>query len=157
MIHRHNLRPAAPSDGRFLQHLFASSRRELFAGTGLPPAQMADLLTMQWRAQQKGHAARHAEAIDTIVAVGDERIGRQLVAWGVDEVHLVDIALLPEWTGRGIGSALVGDLIAQASATNRIVVLEVAADNHRAIALYRRLGFEGCNDDAASHLVLRHA
>ena len=88
--------------------------------------------------------------------MGDEAIGRELVDWGPAEVHLVDIALLPTWTGRGIGSALVRDLVEHARASNRAVVLEVARDNHRALALYRRLGFVDGDHSTPSHQALRH-
>lgn len=53
------------------------------------------------------------------------------------------IAVVPEMEGRGIGSALLGELI-QESRLRRAedVLLEVRADNPRAQQLYVRFGFE---------------
>lgn len=53
------------------------------------------------------------------------------------------IAVIPEYEGRGIGSHLLGSMIARAldsSATD--LLLEVRADNPRAQGLYERFGFE---------------
>ena len=52
------------------------------------------------------------------------------------------IAVVPEFEGRGIGSALLTELIAEARRRGAAdVLLEVRADNPRAQALYRRFGF----------------
>jgi ribosomal protein S18 acetylase RimI-like enzyme len=52
-------------------------------------------------------------------------------------LRLIDIAMLPEWQGKGIGTHLIRDLIGE----RLPVVLHVAIDNP-ARALYERLGFE---------------
>jgi len=61
----------------------------------------------------------------------------------VDELHLLNVAVLPELRRRGVGRALVEDLLAYgvAHAAAR-VFLEVRASNAPALALYERLGFE---------------
>ena len=64
---------------------------------------------------------------------------------GVDReptlVHLVDQAIVPERRNRGIGTAIMHDLMARAAAAGLPVQLEVASDNDPCIGLYRRLGF----------------
>lgn len=158
MTWRHRLRPAGPGDEDFLAELYATTHAGLFASAGLPDEQLAPLLAMQWRAQHAGHAHAHPAAVDSIVEVAGTPIGRVLVEWRPAEVHLVDIALLPDWTGRGIGSAVIRDLVERARSRDCAVVLSVARDNLGASALYRRLGF--VEDDARStsspHLALRH-
>ncbi|CAN7439071.1 ribosomal protein S18-alanine N-acetyltransferase [Arthrobacter sp. LjRoot78] len=53
------------------------------------------------------------------------------------------IAVVPECEGRGIGSALLTELIAESRRRRAAdVLLEVRADNPRAQQLYRRFGFE---------------
>ncbi|MCP3918322.1 MAG: GNAT family N-acetyltransferase [bacterium] len=53
------------------------------------------------------------------------------------------VSVLPEWRDRGVGTALVRGLLEWAQANPRIhkVSLAVLANNARAIAVYRRLGF----------------
>ncbi len=61
---------------------------------------------------------------------------------GVDELHLLNITVSPDWQGRGHGSALLD--VVQAHAAERGLAtlwLEVRESNHRARALYRRRGF----------------
>ena len=54
----------------------------------------------------------------------------------------VGIAVIKEYWGCGIGSALIDSLIDFAEQTSlNILTLEVLASNHRAINLYRKFGF----------------
>jgi ribosomal-protein-alanine N-acetyltransferase len=53
------------------------------------------------------------------------------------------IAVVPEQEGKGIGSALLAELILESRRRGaQDVLLEVRADNPRAQQLYRRFGFE---------------
>ncbi|MCZ9881250.1 ribosomal protein S18-alanine N-acetyltransferase [Arthrobacter sp. B2a2-09] len=53
------------------------------------------------------------------------------------------IAVVPEFEGKGIGSAILTELIEEARRRGAVdVLLEVRADNPRAQALYVRFGFE---------------
>jgi len=53
------------------------------------------------------------------------------------------IALAPEAQGMGLGSVLLGELIAESRRRGcTSLILEVAADNSTAIALYEKSGFE---------------
>jgi ribosomal protein S18 acetylase RimI-like enzyme len=59
-------------------------------------------------------------------------------------VFRLNIVVHPGRTGRGIGSALLADLLAWASAGSRVGKIEllVRAGNAPAIALYRKFGFK---------------
>lgn len=67
-----------------------------------------------------------------------------LVTWRVaDEIHVIDIASDPRFRRRGAARALLVAAIGCARAGRaRLLVLEVRASNHPAIALYRSEGFE---------------
>jgi ribosomal-protein-alanine N-acetyltransferase len=63
--------------------------------------------------------------------------------WHVaDEFHINNLAVLPEWRRRGIASAMLSHVIAEAE-TRRAsqLLLEVRHSNHAARELYRRFGF----------------
>lgn len=78
------------------------------------------------------------------VAEGDagEILG-YAVCWNVaGESHLLNIAVHPEFRGRGVGEALVRECIRRGvRAGSGRIHLEVRAGNEEAQRLYRRLGF----------------
>ncbi|ADL08621.1 ribosomal protein S18-alanine N-acetyltransferase [Thermosediminibacter oceani] len=61
----------------------------------------------------------------------------------VDEAHVTNVAVLPEYRGRGIGELLMRSLmdIARGSGARRMT-LEVRKSNYVAQNLYSKLGFE---------------
>jgi ribosomal-protein-alanine N-acetyltransferase len=60
----------------------------------------------------------------------------------VDEIHINNVAILPELRGQGIGTALMNRVFAEASRLGaRRATLEVRASNEGARRLYERLGF----------------
>jgi len=66
-----------------------------------------------------------------------------LCRWLVgDEVHILNIAVRPEWRGRGIGRALVELLLREADERGAtMITLEVRRGNAEAIGLYGSYGF----------------
>jgi [ribosomal protein S18]-alanine N-acetyltransferase len=59
-----------------------------------------------------------------------------------DEIHVNNVALRPQYRGRGIGSALLRHVVAEARRLGaRRATLEVRASNAAARRLYERLGF----------------
>jgi [ribosomal protein S18]-alanine N-acetyltransferase len=66
-----------------------------------------------------------------------------LLAWrAADELHLTDLGVSAVERRRGVGHALVRDLMREGRASAaRIIVLEVRATNTPALALYGSLGF----------------
>ncbi len=60
-----------------------------------------------------------------------------------DEVHILNLAVVPQFRRFGIGESLLRTLIANASQHGlRDITLEVRVTNLAAIALYRKVGFE---------------
>lgn len=132
-------RPETADDARFRLRLFQSTHGAIFAG--LDPALAETLLRHQFAAQDVGYRAAFAGARFDIVECSGHAVGRIVTLQSDDATTLVDIALLPEWRGRGIGSALIAALLGEARAAGTRVRLSVARSNVRAQALYRRLGF----------------
>ena len=58
-----------------------------------------------------------------------------------DEAHVSTIGVARDRQGEGIGSLLLDALLAEADRRSPVVLLEVRADNDRAMDLYRRRGF----------------
>src|SRR5687767_9984600 len=60
----------------------------------------------------------------------------------VDEIHINNVAVRPQFRGKGIGTALMRHVLAEAGRLGaRRATLEVRASNQDARRLYERLGF----------------
>ena len=143
---RLRLRPSEPGDHALLLRVFASTRGPELAALAADPAGADAFIAQQFQAQDRSwRAAATRPAFDLVLAV-DEPIGRLVVDRRDDEIRLVDISLLPDHRGRGIGTRLITDLIAEAEAAGLPLVLHVFFANP-ARGLYERLGFTVAGDD----------
>jgi ribosomal protein S18 acetylase RimI-like enzyme len=141
-----NFRPALPTDEPFLFELYASTRQEEMATWGWDAAQRQAFLSMQFKAQQWQHQSCSMNAIHQIILRAGLPVGRILTDCTSAEIMLVDIALLPEQRGAGIGAALIRNLQIEAAHAGKPIRLHVLKTN-RASRLYTRLGFEVVRDD----------
>ena len=108
-------------------------------------AQKDAFLRMQFDAQDAWWRENYADASFDVVLVGGEPAGRLYVHRGPSEIRIVDIALLPEHRGSGIGSSLLRDLLAEADESGKSVTIHVERMNP-ALRLYERLGFALAED-----------
>ncbi len=77
------------------------------------------------------------------VTHGEAVIGYTILMVALDEAHLLNFAIAPEWQGQGIGRDFLNHMIGVAkSAACQIVYLEVRPSNLAARRLYRRMGFQ---------------
>ncbi|HEY2496106.1 MAG TPA: GNAT family N-acetyltransferase [Candidatus Angelobacter sp.] len=143
---RASLRPIRPDDQDFLFKLYASTRLHEIAGFGWPEAQQEMFLRMQFNAQQRWYESIYGQADHQIVEHDGQPIGRLMVVWDKDFALLVDIALLTEYRGQGIGGELVRELIQQCTLTRIPLRLQVLKTNP-ALRLYERLGFIRTGED----------
>jgi len=140
------LRPFSSENQDFLFQLYASTRIHEIAPFGWSPPQQEAFLRVQFNAQQGWYRQAYPQADHQIIFAEDQPIGRILVAQEEDSTRLVDIALLPEYRGYGIGTQLIGQLIEQAAKAGSVVRLSVLRTNP-AIHLYQRLGFVKTSED----------
>ena len=81
-----------------------------------------------------------------MIDLDDTPIGRLYLDRRGPELRIVDIALFSEHRGRGIGGAVLSDLIDEATIGGVPVRIHVERDNP-ALALYQRLGFREIGDE----------
>ena len=137
---------AATEDDAFLARLFYDVHAPEFAPLGLPPASLDQLLAMQFRAQRGGYATEFPNGCDHILRVGSERVGRILVNETLEEIRLVEIALLTSYRGQGLGEWLLRRLCQRADEAGLPLRLSVRPCNP-ALRLYERLGFRRISSD----------
>ncbi len=125
-------RPIAAGDDPFLRVLEA----DRWGLGGDDP-----LADVQFRARQQGYRSDFPDGDDWLVVVVDGPAGRILVATRPAAHHVVDVALLGRYRGRGIGTAIMLDVQRAAAAAGVPVELTVLAGDARLLAWYERLGF----------------
>lgn len=123
------LRPATQADQPFLLLLYLSTRGAQFRLHGCDPNTEALLLELQFKAQQTDYRLQHPEAEITIIVEQDRPIGRLCVDYRMSEVRVVDLSLLPEYRGRGIGRGLLRGLQAHGQRLDLPVRLRVLLGN----------------------------
>lgn len=139
------LRPATADDAALLLRIYAATRQRELALAGWDAAQQDAFLRMQFGAQDRHYRQQFPAAQHAILQLGGVAVGRLVVDRSEHAICLIDIALLPEHRGHGLGTEALGALLAEAAAALRPVTLHVAIDNPAA-ALYRRLGFVAVGD-----------
>lgn len=117
------IRPAAPADLEAVAAVFAA----------------ADPLGWTLKNLMEGMAAGYRMHL---ICVQDRIAGCAVVSQVIDETELLEIAVHPDFQGRGLGKALLAHVLAQARANAaRCMHLEVRIGNTRARALYEKMGF----------------
>jgi ribosomal protein S18 acetylase RimI-like enzyme len=93
-------------------------------------------------------------AISQLVIIDGERAGLLALEDRGGQLWLDEIQIAQPWRGRGIGTTILVDVIRAAQAAGKAIGLQVLTENRRAMALYRRLGFEAVGE-TATHVVMR--
>lgn len=135
--------------------MYASTREEELAPVGWDEPTKRAFLEMQFSAQDQHYKENYTHTTYSVILAGDRPAGRLYVARWEDEIRIVDIALLPEFRGRGLGSALLADLMAEADAAGKPLSIHVE-QNNPARSLYDRLGFEEAGEFGV-YLLMRRA
>lgn len=135
------LAPEKPEHEPFLYDLFASTRADELALTAWSAEQKETFLRMQFAAQRRSYGTQFPDAERSIILHNGAPSGRLFLDRTADELHIVDIALTPEYRNRGIGSAILAGFQREATATGKSIRLYVERFNP-ALRWYERLGFE---------------
>jgi GNAT superfamily N-acetyltransferase len=138
-------RPMTDEDLPFVARLYASTRAQEVAATGWPPETQSAFLDQQHRAQHRHYRHAFPGAEWLIVEQGPDAIGRLYLDETDAALLLIDISLVPEQRAKGVGGAVLADLIALAAARGKAISLHVEKFNP-AQRLYRRLGFAPVED-----------
>jgi ribosomal protein S18 acetylase RimI-like enzyme len=134
------LRPTTEADLPFLFHLYASTREEELAPVPWTAEQKEAFLRQQFGAQHAWWREHYTGARFDLVLVDGVPAGRLYVDVWEREVRIVDIALVPEHRGGGIGTMLLRRVFDEGDAAEKPVSIHVEVFNP-ARRLYERLGF----------------
>ena len=133
-------RRVADADLPLLARIYASTRTEELAPLPWSNADKSAFLDMQFRAQHAHYQQCYPDADWLVITHGGEDIGRLYLERLPEQHRIIDIAFLPQHRGRGLGAALLRDLLDEATAAGRQIEIHVEKQNP-AMRLYHRLGF----------------
>ena len=124
------LRPATPADREFCYQLHKAA--------------MGDYVTAIWGWDEQVQRGFHDRAFNParwqVITAGGTDIGMIDVEYRPGETYLARIEVHPSYQGQGIGAGLISALIDEAARNGQDLLLDVLTVNHRARALYQRLG-----------------
>ena len=149
------LRPETDADIPFLQSVYASTRADEMTLVDWPVEQQQEFVLSQFRFQRQHYREHYYDSQFDVILVDDVPAGRLYVHRGPKEIRIVDIALLPEFRGRGIGQQLIEELQAEARAKGQPVSIHVERFN-RALRLYERLGFKIAGEQGPVYLYMEY-
>lgn len=142
-------------DHEFMARLYASTRLEELAPVPWSDDEKASFLRAQFAAQDRHYREHYADTDRRMIQLHGAAAGRLYLDRREDEFRIVDIALLPEYRGRGVGRALLERVLDEACAAGKPVRIHVEKNNP-AHDLYRRLGFRKLEDKGVYDLLEWH-
>jgi ribosomal protein S18 acetylase RimI-like enzyme len=142
---RVTLRPVQDGDEPFLLRVYAGTRAEELAPVPWTPEQKAAFVAQQFAAQTVHYAQHYPGMSADVIVIDGVPAGRLLVDHRDDAILIVEISILPELRGRGAGSVLLREVLDDATAAGKRVVIHVERFS-RARRLYQRLGFRAVGD-----------
>ena len=135
------LRSAREADEALLLRIYAGTReaeREVAVWTD---EEWREFVRMQFEAQRRHYSTHFPSAAHSIVLHRGEPVGRIWVHRTAEEIRLLDIAILPVYRRRGIGTHLIRGLQDEARTAGLPLYHSVELGNPLARRLYERLGF----------------
>jgi ribosomal protein S18 acetylase RimI-like enzyme len=150
--------PAGPDDTAALLDLFCRARGHDLGAADWPEAIRETTLRLQFEAQRRGYLERWPSAATLFLMRGGDRAGWLIVDRSGRAIHVLDVTILPERRGQGLGTSALRAVQDEAARDGRPVALSVLRTNIPAIRLYSRLGFEAAGADELNlHLEWRPA
>lgn len=125
-----SLRPAVPADAEFCYQLHKAAMGEYIAA----------IWGWDEPVQRDFHARAFGPGRWQIITVAGADVGMLDVEYRPGEIYLSRIEIHPGHQGHGIGTRLISAILDEAAQKGQDLVLDVLAVNHRALALYYRLG-----------------
>jgi len=138
---RLTLRAVTADDEALLLSVYDSSRADELAPVQWQEGQREAFVKWQFDLQRREYDARFPDAEYAVILVDDQPAGRIWIGRDTEEIHLLDIVVLPEFQNRGVGRALLKGLIDEARQTGKALRHYVFVMNADALRFYERLGF----------------
>ena len=152
-----DLRPVTKEDEPFLVALYGSTREAELSQVEWQEGQRDVFVRWQFEMQRREYDARFPDARYQLILIDGEPAGRFWVGEDDEEIRLLDIALLPQFQKRGVGTILLRELMKEADGAGKRLRHMVFVLNDNAHRFYERLGFVVIEDVGAyKHMEYRN-
>jgi ribosomal protein S18 acetylase RimI-like enzyme len=151
--HGTTLRPTTDADYEFLCGLYSGTREEELKQTDWTDELKREFCRGQFAAQCDHYAKYYPDASFDVIERDGVPVGR-LYVYRSDpkDVRIVDISLIPEARGTGLGTELLLEVMRQSEQAGKSVSIHVERFNP-ALRLYKRLGFEHVDEHGVYYLM----
>lgn len=146
-----SLRPEQPADEPFLRRLIAATVAAELGAESWPEPMRTHLAGIQCDARRTAVRTHFPDGASYVVLVDGGEAGWLFLARSAEEVRVAEIMLASEHRGRGVGSAVLRQVLQDAGDTP--VRLWVNVMNHDAVRFYERLGFRRVGGDEVQHFL----
>src|SRR5690242_2078390 len=140
------LRAVSEPDNPFLLALYMSTREEELAQAEWQEGQKEMFVRWQFELQRREYDERFPDATYKLIVVDGQPAGRIWVGADQAQIRLLDIALLPDFQNRGVGTILLHRLMDDARQRGKALRHMVFMLNDNAKRFYERLGFVSIED-----------
>ena len=140
------LRPVTDADEDFLLSVYGSSRAEELALVPWSAEQKDAFIRMQFSAQKRHYAAEYPQASHDIICADGVPVGRIYLDRNGTEFHLLDITILPQHRGAGIGSCVLRRVMEEAARAGKPITIYLE-NFSPSLRLFKRLGFQQVEED----------
>lgn len=149
-----NFRNIQSNDFTFLKKVYRSTREEELDRTMWNEDEKSKFIDFQFNAQHSHYTNAYKGAGFNIIEWNNIKVGR-LYLWETEtQIRIMDIALLIEFRGKGIGTFILNDLIKKSEKVEKKLNIHVEYNNP-ALKLYERLGFKKTDDTGVYYFMER--
>jgi GNAT superfamily N-acetyltransferase len=132
-------------DFPFLRKVYRSTREEELSQANMSEEDKSRFIEFQFNAQHLHYSQAYKDAEFNLILLDDKPVGR-LYIWRTEtQIRIMDIALLPDFQGKGIGTKILQSIIQESEKSGKKVTMHVEYFNP-ALRLYERLGFKKVDD-----------
>jgi ribosomal protein S18 acetylase RimI-like enzyme len=136
-----SLRPVTPADREFLVAVYGGTRAQELAQVDWEEGQKEAFVRWQFERQEEEYKQRYPDARYDVILVDGVPAGRIWVGIDDKQIRLLDIAIIPQFQNRGVGTQLLRQLMSEATQTKKALRHMVFVLNDNAHRFYERLGF----------------
>lgn len=135
------LRPRGSDEEDLWRQVFFDSVRDHFESLKLPENELNDLLEFQFQAQNIDYQRNYPKASNDVILYRSKPAGRLILSTEHEDLHLIDLAILSEFRGQGIGTKIFEWSFEQ-SRRSKLPIRFYVEKINPAFRLYERLGFK---------------